>query len=72
MHLSLMVKWIASGGSGCPSVYATEDPEVLVIQGGTLDAHTRANLENVLDGEDAVTLPKETLLRAAKMLEGQQ
>lgn len=72
MYLSLMVKWIGSGGSGCPSVYATEDPEVLVIQGGTLDPHTRANLQHVLNGEDAVTLPKETLLRAAKMLESQQ
>jgi hypothetical protein len=41
----------------------------LVIQGATLDAHTRASLQHVLDGEDAVTLPRETQLRAAKMLE---
>jgi hypothetical protein len=70
MHLTLLAKWIASGGSGCPSVYATDDPKVMVIQGNVLDSETRANLQQVLDGEDAVAIPTETILRAAKLIEG--
>lgn len=69
MILTLLAKWIHSGGSGCPSVYATDDPEMLVIQGNTLDADTRARLQQVLDGEDAVAIPTETILRAARMIQ---
>lgn len=72
MQLELITKWVLSGGSGCPSVYATEDPETLVIQGNVLDDHTRGNLANVLHGEDAVTIPTETILRAAKMIQERQ
>lgn len=72
MELELIAKWILSGGSGCPSVYATDDPNTLVIQGNALDDATRGNLANVLDGEDAVTIPTETILRAAKLIQERQ
>lgn len=68
MNLQLLTKWISSGSSGCPSVYTTEDPEMLVIQGNLLDDATRATLLNNLDGEDAVAIPTETILRAADMI----
>ncbi len=71
MSLTLIAKWVASGGSGCPSVYATDDPEVLVVQGNVLDAATRDDLQQVLRGEDAVSIPKETILRAAKLIQEQ-
>jgi len=71
MPLTLITKWIRSGGSGCPSVYATDDPEMLVIQGNVLDKATRDDLQQVLAGEDAVAIPTETILRAAKMIEEQ-
>lgn len=72
MELLLLAKWIGSGGSGCPSVYATDDPEKVVVQGNVLDATTRGNLANVLVDEDAVVIPTETILRAAKMIEARQ
>ncbi len=72
MYLWFLTKWIHSGSSGCPSVYATDDPETLVIQGNVLDDATRANLSQVLDGEDAVMIPTETILRAARMIEERQ
>jgi hypothetical protein len=72
MELSLITKWSNSGGSGCPSVYSTDDPNTLVIQGNTLDGDTRSNLQQVLDGEDAITVPTETILRAAKMIQDRQ
>jgi hypothetical protein len=68
----LIATWAGSGGSGCPSVYTTEDPETLVIQGNVLDSETRDGLQKVLDGEDAVTVPTETILRAARMIEERQ
>ena len=72
MQLHLLTKWTNSGSSGCPSVYLTEDPDLLVIQGNTLDGDTRARLINQLDGEDAVSIPAETILRAADMLRSRQ
>ena len=68
MHLQLLAKWVFSGSSGCPSVYATEDPDMLVIQGNLLDEDARSQLLNGLDGEDAVVIPTETILRAADMI----
>jgi hypothetical protein len=68
MQVELLTKWIQSGSSGCPSVYTTDDPDTLVIQGALLDAPTRARLVNNLDGEDAVSIPTETILRAADMI----
>jgi hypothetical protein len=70
MRIKLVAKWANSGSSGCPSVYTTDDPEVLVIQGNVLDEATRGGLVNHLDGEDAVTIPTETILRAADMIRG--
>jgi hypothetical protein len=72
MHIKLLAKWNASGSSGCPSVYTTDDPETLVIQGNVLDGETRGRLVNQLDGEDAVTIPTETILRAADMIRAKQ
>jgi hypothetical protein len=71
MNINLLTKWTSSGSSGCPSVYITDDPETLVIQGNVLDADTRGRLVNQLDGEDAVTIPTETILRAADMIRAQ-
>lgn len=72
MTLELIAKWIYSGGSGCPSVYATEDPDILVIQGDVIDTETRGHLADVLEGEDAVAIPTETILRAAKLIRERQ
>ena len=68
MHIQLLTTWMQSGSSACPSVYTTDDPEMLVIQGNMLDDSTRARLVNHLDGEDAVSIPTETILRAADMI----
>ena len=72
MQIKLVTKWIVSGSSGCPSVYTTDDPDMLVIQGNVLDGDTRGRLLNQLDGEDAVTIPTETILRAADMIRAHQ
>lgn len=72
MEIDLLVKWIWSGSSGCPSVYATDDPETLVIQGNVLDSDTRGRLVDHLEGEDAVSIPTETILRAADMIRSRQ
>jgi hypothetical protein len=53
-------------------VYTTEDPDWLVIQGNVLDDRTRSGLVNPLDGEDAVMIPAETILRAADMIRARQ
>ena len=72
MELQLLTKWINSGSSGCPSVYTTEDPDTLVIQGNVLDARTRGDLVDELPGEDAISIPTETILRAADMIRSRQ
>ena len=72
MQINLVTKWAGSGSSGCPSVYTTDDPETLVIQGNVLDADTRGRLLNPLAGEDAVTIPIEMILRAADMIRARQ
>ena len=72
MQIELLTKWINSGSSGCPSVYTTDDPETLVIQGNVLDGPTRGRLVDHLDGEDAVAIPTETILRAADMIRSRQ
>ena len=72
MELELLTKWVLSGSSGCPSVYATEDPETLVIQGNLLDEQTRRQLVDELQGEDAIAIPTETILRAAEMIRSRQ
>ena len=72
MKLTRIAKSAVSGNSGCPAVYTTDDPDTVVIQGNILDAESRGNLQQVLDDEDAVSIPTETILRAAKMIEEQQ
>ena len=72
MDIELLTKWLGSGSSGCPSVYSTEDPETLVIQGNVLDEATRHGLVNELPGEDAISIPTETILRAADMIRRRQ
>jgi hypothetical protein len=58
--------------TNCPSVHTTDDPDVLVVQGNRLDAATRAELGGTLpDHEDAVTIPADVILRAARVIEGQ-
>lgn len=61
-----------SGGScgknGCPAVYATDDPTVVVVQGKKLDAGTTSELTGVAEDELGVAIPKETILRAAALL----
>jgi len=54
----------------CPSVHTTDDPAVLVVQGIKLDDATRAELGAGLpDHEDAVTIPVDVILEAARLLE---
>jgi hypothetical protein len=72
MQIELLTKWVNSGSSGCPSVYTTDDPETLVIQGNVLDGSTRGRLVDHLAGEDAVSIPTETILRAADMIRSRQ
>lgn len=72
MHIRLLTKWTGSGSSGCPSVYTTDDADMLVIQGNLLDRATRDGLVNELPGEDAVSIPTETILRAADMIRARQ
>ena len=72
MDIELLTKVTGSGSSGCPSVYTTDDPELLVIQGNVLDGDVRGRLVNPLPGEDAVSIPTETILRAADMIRSRQ
>lgn len=58
-------------GGSCPSVHTTDDPAVLVVQGIKLEDAVRTELGAALpDHEDAVTLPAEVILQAARILEG--
>lgn len=56
MKLTKIVKWRGSQTANCPAIYRTDDGD-LVVQGWTLDADTRLNLDDVLAGEDAVRIP---------------
>lgn len=68
MQLHLVTKWSGSGTGTCPSVYTTDDPALLVVQGTVLDAETRSRLVDHGDREDAVSIPAETILKAAEMI----
>jgi hypothetical protein len=61
-----------SGESGareeCPAVYLGESPTASVAQGPLLDADEMAELQQLGEGEGAVRLPTETLLRAAALI----
>jgi hypothetical protein len=60
-----LVKSGESGEHGCPAVYATDDPQVVVVQGVRLAAATSAQLQQVAPNEIAVAIPIEMLRRAA-------
>lgn len=57
-------------GGTCPAVHTTENPDVLVIQGTVLDEVRRSELGAIPSTEDAVTIPTEVILRAARLIEG--
>jgi hypothetical protein len=61
-----------SGDSGeygeCPAVYLEKPPNMTVTQGLVLDEQTMAELQELGEGEGAVRLPTETLLRAAALI----
>lgn len=59
-----------SGEHGCPAIYATDDAATVVVQGAVLDGESAAQLVQVADGESAVAIPVEMLLRAAAALPG--
>jgi hypothetical protein len=65
MDLEMLYKDPASGGSGCPSVYLADSGE-FVVQGLDIDGNTRANLANVLPGENAVRISADILLGAVE------
>lgn len=57
-------------GGSCPAVHTTDDPSVLVVQGVKIDTATRTELgESLPAHEDAVTIPADVILRAARLLE---
>jgi hypothetical protein len=61
-----------SGQSGareeCPAVYLEKPATTSVAQGPLLDAKETAELQQLGEGEGAVRLPTETLLRAAALI----
>jgi len=61
-----------SGDSGeygeCPAIYLEDHPATSVAQGPLLNADDMAALEELGEGEGAVKLPTETLLRAAALI----
>ncbi|ESP97077.1 hypothetical protein B591_22341 [Streptomyces sp. GBA 94-10 4N24] len=51
-----------SGNDGCPTLYEIPGTDRYVVQGDRLtDATERAQLDNLTDDEDAVTVPRELL-----------
>ncbi|NGN95758.1 hypothetical protein G5C66_23850 [Nocardioides sp. KC13] len=53
-------------------MHTTDDPAVLVVQGIKIDDATRTELgANLPDHEDAVTIPADVILRAARAIEAQ-
>ena len=54
----------------CPSVHTTDDPGILVVQGIKIDDTTRTEMGAGLpDHEDAVVIPADVVLRAARIIE---
>ncbi len=68
--MKLRLLFTASVPQSCPTVYET-DRGTFVIQGNRLtDPEARADLANMLPGEDAVETPRETLLGAVRVASG--
>lgn len=59
MQINFLWKTDSSAGGGCPALYAA--PGGYVVQGVKLDAATRDQLRDLLDGEDAVFVPSDVL-----------
>jgi hypothetical protein len=61
-----------SGDSGeygeCPAVYLEKPPATTVAQGPLLTPEEMTELQELGEGEGAVRLPTETLLRAAALI----
>jgi hypothetical protein len=70
MKLTMLFKDQNSGGNGCPSVYVTEEGD-LVVQGLTLDGSTLSELENVLPGESAVRISPAIIIGAIERYRSQ-
>jgi hypothetical protein len=72
MKLTLLAKDDRSQKSACPSVYLADTGE-LVIQGPELVGADLGALQNVLDGETAVRIAPEIVVRAVqRYIEGNQ
>src|SRR6266511_1847809 len=68
--MKLRLLFTESVPQSCPTVYET-DRGTFVIQGDRLtDPEARADLANILPGEDAVETPRETLLGAMRVTSG--
>jgi len=68
--MKLRLLFTDSVPQSCPTVYET-DRGTFVIQGNRLtDPDARADLANMLPGEDAVETPRETLLGAMRVASG--
>jgi hypothetical protein len=52
----------------CPAVYLEEQPATAVAQGPLLSIEDMIELQQLGEGEGAVRLPVETLLRAAALI----
>jgi hypothetical protein len=68
--MKLRLLFTDSVPQSCPTVYET-DRGTFVVQGDTLtDPEARSGLTNMLPGEDAVEVPRATLLGAARIADG--
>lgn len=63
--LTYLWKDTASGGGGCPAIYATDGG--YVVQGVKLDDATRAQLRQLADDEDGVYVPANVLDRLREL-----
>lgn len=70
MRLELLAKDPSSGKTGCAAVYRPEDAMNCVVQGNQVDSDTAANLQNVLPGETAVSIPIDVLREALRAIDG--
>lgn len=69
MQLRRLCKSGDSGENGeCPAVYLQKPPTTSVAQGPLLGPEEMAKLQELGEGEGAVRLPTETLLRAAALI----
>jgi len=66
--MKLRLVYSGSQGGGCPTVYETDQGDV-VVQGDLLtDTEAQGDLKDVLPGESAVLLPRKVILEAARRM----